>query len=68
VPGAPFALKKARDVAESPAHLRAKISNMHRIAVFVDGGGSILMPRENELGLAYAYASLSTPWLVMARF
>src|SRR3974390_2659294 len=29
---------------------------------------SMRIPRENELGLAYSYASLSTPRLVMARF
>ena len=29
---------------------------------------SMRMPRENELGLAYANASLSTSWFVMARF
>ena len=61
VPSASLALEKAGDFVEGPSHLRAKISDVYRIA---DGCGtqmsriaspfrSIRMPRENELGFYF---------------
>ena len=65
VPGAAFARQQSRDVVKRPPHLRAKIADVYALALFIDVAvpeisrmvspfRSIRMPRENELGLAYA--------------